>query len=408
MTAITRIHADKVMIPFQRPFATSTGMWLAREAWIIRLVDADGRVGAGEAVVEPQDGAAASSVLDHLVRDLERSDLADGLPSAAELELHGSPGRALRAAIDAARFDLGMIGEIPSGAAAHDEPHLALRGDEDDDDEDEDEDDDPALAGVAVNATLPSIGPSASAEAARQSVSAGFTTLKLKAGAERETQVLVDRVRAVREAVGPDVRLRLDVNGAWDLESATDRLEALGRFALEYVEQPLAGDDPAAMAELRRRVRVPLAADETVTSVRAARLLLDAGAVDVLVVKPVRVGGLVAAAEVADLAADRGVPVVISTLFETGVGIAAGLALAAALPEVRGGGRLGHAPHHGLATAGLLEHDLLEEGLILDGGLLRTPGGARTGRLGIRVSERTLVRYSADRAVGPVWEAWDA
>ena len=393
MTAITRIHADKVMIPFQRPFATSTGMWLAREAWIIRLVDADGRTGAGEAVVEPQDGAAASSVLDHLVRDLERSDPADGLPSAAELELHGSPGRALRAAIDAARFDLGLLDGVVSGA-------LARHDSEDDDAADGD--------GVGVNATLASMGPQASAEAARQSVSAGFTTLKLKAGAERETQVLVDRVRAVREAVGPGVRLRLDVNGAWDLETATDRLEALARFALEYVEQPLAGDDPAAMAELRRRVRVPLAADETVTSVRAARLLLDAGAVDVLVVKPVRVGGLVAAAEVAELAADRGVPVVISTLFETGVGIAAGLALAAALPEVRLGGRLGHSPDHGLATAGLLEHDLLEEGLVLDGGLLRTPGGARTGRLGIRVSEQTLVRYSADRAVGPVWEAWDA
>lgn len=400
MTAITRIHADKVMIPFQRPFPTSNGMWLAREAWIIRLVDADGRVGVGEAVVEPQDGLAASTVLDHLVRDLERSNPADGLPAPEDLELHGSPGRALRAAIDAARFDLGLLDGFPSGASVR--PGASGSGDAGA------QDDELALGGVGVNATLPSIGPGASAEAARQSVSAGFTTLKLKAGAERETQVLVDRVRAVREAVGPDVRLRLDVNGAWDLETATDRLDAVARFALEYVEQPLAGDEPAAMAELRRRVRVPLAADETVTSVRAARLLLDAGAVDVLVVKPVRVGGLVAAAEVAELAAERGVPVVISTLFETGVGIAAGLALAAALPEVRVGGRLDHAPDHGLATAGLLEHDLLEEGLILDRGLLRAPGGAGSGRLGIRVSERTLVRYSADRAVGPVWEAWDA
>ena len=75
-------------------------------------------------------------------------------------------------------------------------------------------------------------------------------------------------------------------------------------------------------------------------------------------------------------------PVVVSTLFETGVGIAAGLALAAALPDVRGGGRLGHAPDHGLATAGLLEHDLLAEGLVLDGGRLRAPGAAGAGRLG--------------------------
>lgn len=385
MSSIAGIRANKVLIPFQRPFATSTGMWLAREAWIIRLLDADGRVGAGEAVVEPQDGLAASTVLDSLVHELERSNPTDGLPTSAELELHGSPGRALRAAIDAALFDLGLI-------------DVGLRRDGGDLEPE----------GVGVNATLPSIGPGASAEAARQSVSAGFTTLKLKAGAERETQVLVDRVRAVREAVGPEVRLRLDVNGAWDLETATDRLDAVRRYALEYVEQPLSGDDPAAMAELRRRVRVPLAADETVTSLRAARQLLEADAVDALVVKPVRVGGLVAAAEVAELAASRGVPVVISTLFETGVGISAGLAVASALPEVRGGGRLAHAPDHGLATAGLLEHDLLEEGLVLDEGLLRAPGGSGSGRLGIRVSERALMRYSADRAVGPVWEAWDA
>ena len=258
-----------------------------------------------------------------------------------------------------------------------------------------------------MNATIPSIGPSASAEAARQAVEAGFTTLKLKGGAERETDVLADRVRAVRAAVGPDIRLRLDVNGAWDLETATERLEAVARFALEYVEQPLAGDDPADLAELRRRVRVPLAADETVTSLRAARALLDADAVDVLVVKPVRVGGHVVAAEIAELAAGRGVPVVISTLFETGVGIAAGLAIAAALPGVAGASRLDHAPHHGLATAGLMEHDLLVEGLVLDEGRMWVPGGHGTGRLGIRVDEAALARYGVDRGPTVATDPWD-
>jgi len=394
VTTLTAIHADKVLVPFHRPFATSTGMWLAREAWIIRLVDADGRVGVGEAVLEPQDGATASTVLDHLVGDLASWRPADGLPEPHELEIHGSPGRALRAAIDAARFDLGLL-RLP-GAVVGSSGQVADPADED------------GLDGVGVNATLASMGPEASAEAARQAASAGFATLKLKAGAERETAVLVDRVRAIRAAVGPDVRLRLDVNGAWDLETATDRLDAVARFGLEYVEQPLAGDDPAELAELRRRVRVPLAADETVTSLRAARLLLDADAVDVLVVKPVRVGGIMVAADIADLAADRGVPVVISTLFETGVGIAAGLAVAAALPDVPDGGRLEHLPDHGLATAGLLENDLLVDGLVLHGGFLRAPGGTASGRLGVRLDERALLRYAANRATGPVWEAWDA
>jgi L-alanine-DL-glutamate epimerase-like enolase superfamily enzyme len=351
-------------------------MWLEREAWILRLRDADGRVGLGEAVLEPADGETASIVLDHLVREAA-GDAGEGrLPTTAELEGHGAPGRALRAALDTARQDLA---EVPPAS-------LTRSG-----------------AGVGVNATLPVLGPAASAEAARQAVGAGFETLKLKAGAERETEVLVDRVAAVRAAVGPAVRVRIDVNGAWDLESAVDRLEAIARFGIEYVEQPLAGDDTAAWSELRRRVRVPLAADEAVTSVRAARLLLEADAVDVLVVKPARVGGPVATAEIAALAADRGVPVVVSTLFETGVGIAAGLAAATALPVLSAGGS-GHAPDHGLATAGLLEHDLLVEGLVIGDGRMRVPdradgatdGAPRTGGLGIRLDERAVARYAVE------------
>ncbi len=326
MSAVVSMRADKVRIPFRRPFPTAQGMWLEREAWIIRLEHVDGRLGLGEAVLEPADGDTASVVLDHLVNDAVGMARNGRLPAGPELEIHGSPGRALRAAIDAALLDLGGV---PVEA-------LASGG-----------------MGVGVNATIASIGPAESAQAAHQAIRAGFTTLKLKAGAERETEVLVDRVRAVRSAVGQDVRLRLDVNGAWDLETATERLQAIDRFALEYVEQPLAGDDAADLAELRRRVRTPIAADESVTSVRTARELLDAAAVDVLVVKPARVGGPVAAAEIAALAAARDVPVVVSTLFETGVGIAAALAVAAALPARRGAG-LERPPDHGLATAGVL------------------------------------------------------
>src|SRR6185503_10712419 len=103
---------------------------------------------------------------------------------------------------------------------------------------------------VGVNATLPSLGPAAVSEAARQSVESGFTTLKLKAGAERETDVLVERVREIRLAIGPDVRLRLDVNGAWDLATAEERLEAVARFDIEFVEQPLPAHDLEGLATL--------------------------------------------------------------------------------------------------------------------------------------------------------------
>src|SRR3990172_10714874 len=118
----------------------------------------------------------------------------------------------------------------------------------------------------------------ARAESARQSVSAGFRTLKIKAGAERETDVLVERIRAVRAAVGPGIRLRIDANGAWDAATAADRLAAVAGFDIEYAEQPLAANDVEGLADLRRRVAVPIAADEAVESISAARSLLRADA----------------------------------------------------------------------------------------------------------------------------------
>lgn len=231
-----------------------------------------------------------------------------------------------------------------------------------------------------------------------QSVESGFMTLKVKAGAERETDVLVERIRAIRTAIGPDVRLRLDVNGAWDLATAEDRLSAIAGFDIEYVEQPVAAHDVDGLAELRRRVRVPIAADEAASSVQAVRALLAADAVDVLVVKPARVGGPAAVAEIAERAAERGVPVVISTLFETGIGIAAALAVAAVLPEVHPA-RWATPPDHGLATAGLLDHDLLVESLIVARGRMHAPSRPGSGGLGVVLDVRALDRFRAE-AVG--------
>jgi o-succinylbenzoate synthase len=373
MTAVRAVVADRVRIPFRRPFATATGMWLERDAWIIRVVDADGRIGLGEAVTEPDDGEVADTILTALVREaVEEATTAGRLPSMADLELHGSPGRALNAAFASAMLDLDRGGPLP-----------LIR---------------PGGDGVGVNATLPSLGPAAAAEAAEQSIESGFATLKVKAGVERETETLVERIRAIRTAIGPDVQLRLDVNGGWDLATAEERLAAVAQFDIEFAEQPLEAHDIDGLAELRRRVRVPIAADEAAASVGAVRTLLAADAVDVLVVKPARVGGPVAVAEIAEMAAERGIPVVISTLFETGVGIAAALTMAATVPEV-GGDRWPNPLDHGLATAGLLYDDLLAESLIVEGGVMHAPAPPGSGSLGVVLDDRALERFRVE-AVG--------
>ena len=360
------LSALRVRVPFRRPFATATGMWLHREAWIVLLEGADGRIGLGEAVLEPDATEVEETILARVIRETAGRARQGDLPDPEELELLGGPGRAFRAALDGARLDLAL--------AADDAP-------------------------VPVNGTIGFAAPREGAEAALQAIQAGFTTLKLKAGAERETEDLVARVRAIRQAVGPDVRLRLDVNGAWDLPTAEERLESVARFDIEYVEQPLAADDLAGAAELRERVRVPVAADEAVYSAGAARSLLAAGAADVLVVKPARVGGPVVVAEIAAAAAARDVPVVLSTLFETGIGVASARVAAAALPGVRRDRFAGPLPH-GLATAGLLEHDLLRAPMEVEEGFLRAPGGDGSAGLGIVLDDRALRRFAVEAVEG--------
>ncbi len=351
---VAGLSALRVRVPFRRPFATATGMWLHRETWIILLQGTDGRVGVGEAVLEPDATEVEETILARAIRETAGRAREGDLPDAEELELLGSPGRAFRAAVDAGRLDLATTFD---GAP------------------------------VAVNGTIGFAAPREGAQAALQAIEAGFTTLKLKAGAERETEDLVARVRAIRGAVGPEILLRLDVNGAWDLATAEDRLEAIARYDVQYVEQPLAADDTAGAAALRGLVRVPVAADEAIHSVAAARRILAEGAADVLVVKPARVGGPVAVAEIAAAAAERGVPLVLSTLFETGIGIAGARACAVGLP----GGLA-----HGLATAGLLEHDLLAEPLVVEDGRMVPPGGSGSGGLGVRLDDRVLRRFAVE------------
>ena len=88
-------------------------------------------------------------------------------------------------------------------------------------------------------------------------------------------------------------------------------------------------------------------------------------------------------------------PVVVSTLFETGIGISAALRASMGLPRVPGS-RFAEPLAHGLATFGLLEHDLLEEPLVVEDGWMRAPGGAGTGRLGVRVSRPSVARFAAE------------
>lgn len=210
---------------------------------------------------------------------------------------------------------------------------------------------------VPVNVTVPAVGP----EQARAMVAAsGCATAKVKV-AEPGQDAAADeaRLEAVRDALGPAGRIRIDVNGGWSVDEAVARIPLLDRAAggLEYVEQPCATVEE--LAAVRRKVDAPVAADESIRRAADPYRVRDLEAADVAVLKVQPLGGVRACLRIAE---DIGLPVVVSSALESSVGIAAGVALAAALPEL---------PYAcGLATVQLLTDDLVAEPLLPVAGML--------------------------------------
>ncbi len=242
----------------------------------------------------------------------------------------------------------------------------------------------PVRTSVPVNVTVPAVDAARAHEIVR---AGGCTTAKVKVAEPGQT-LDDDRLRleAVRDAIGPDGQVRIDANGGWDVDEAVAAIRALDVAAggLEYVEQPcMAVED---LAAVRRAVDVPIAADESIRRAADPYRVRDLEAADVAVLKVQPLGGVRACLRIAE---DIGLPVVVSSALETSVGIAAGVALAAALPEL---------PYAcGLATVQLLTDDVVRAPLLpVDGAL---PVGAPD------VDEEALTRLAAAPERVAAWEA---
>ncbi len=213
----------------------------------------------------------------------------------------------------------------------------------------------PLRSCVPVNVTVPAVGPS---QAYQIVAGSGCLTAKVKVAEPGQPESAdIDRVAAVRDAIGPDGKVRVDANGGWQVDQAARMLRALAPFRLEYAEQPCA--TLGELASLRRLVDVPLAADESIRRAEDPLAVRAAGAADIVVLKAQPLGGVRSALAVAEAC---GLPVVVSSAVETSVGLAAGVALAAALPS------LDYAC--GLATMSLLAGDVTASPLAAEGGSL--------------------------------------
>ncbi|HEU4811286.1 MAG TPA: o-succinylbenzoate synthase [Nocardioides sp.] len=242
----------------------------------------------------------------------------------------------------------------------------------------------PVRATVPVNVTVPAVDPQRAHEIV---LAGGCATAKVKVAEPGQT--LADdlaRVEAVRDALGPSGRVRVDANGGWDVDEAVAAIRLLDRAAggLEYVEQPCASVEE--LAVVRRLVDVLIAADESIRRAADPYRVRDLEAADIAVLKVQPLGGVRACLRIAE---DIGMPVVVSSALETSVGIAAGVALAAALPEL---------PHAcGLATVQLLTSDIAVHPLLPVGGELSAgvPLVDETALSGLAASPERIAHWEA-------------
>ncbi len=175
--------------------------------------------------------------------------------------------------------------------------------------------------------------PDDAANIAAGKVRQGFTAIKLKVGPDADKDLA--RVRAVRDAIGPDVKMNVDVNGGWTVAQAIREIPRYAPYRLEYVEQPTPRWDIDAMAEVRRAVDVPIMADEAVFAVHHAEQVIAKQAADLISIYPGKNGGILKAKKICELAAAAGIGCHLGSNLEWDVGTAAMCHLAAACANVQ-------------------------------------------------------------------------
>jgi len=262
------------------PFVTSGGVVAERELLLLRIEDDDGAVGYGEASpLEPYDGVSIDDVASALRVGDDSQPHARSAEEMARLDLEGRrEGRGL--------------GE-------------------------------PGADAIPVNRTLAAGPPEEVAQAAHEALGEGYACFKLKVGLPDD----LERVAAVREAIGPWPALRVDANGAWSVDEAIAAIGRLRRHDLELVEQPCRTLEE--LAVVRRAVRVPIAADESIAGAADVRAAAAGGACDVVNVKLAPSGGFEAARATIAAARESGLEPYLSSTLDGPWGIAAALQLAA-------------------------------------------------------------------------------
>jgi O-succinylbenzoate synthase len=364
------IELFEVALPLVRPFRTSFGEERTKDGVLVRI-EAGGVEGWGECVASPApryseewNAGAWGVIRDHLAPALAGRVIGDPADVAAALRFVRGH-RMSKAALEAAVLDAWL--------RATDTPLATFLG--------ASRDRIPCGVSVGIAST-----PGAMIEEIDSYLQAGYQRVKLKIEPGRDVEV----VGAVREAVGPDVPLSVDANASYTPDDV-DVFRALDGFDLVMVEQPLDHDDLADHAALAAQIRTPICLDESIRSAHDGAVAIDMGACRVINIKQGRVGGILEARRVHDVARDRGIPVWIGGMLETGIGRAVNVALAA-MPGVA-------MPGDTSASARYFGEDLTEPFVVDGDGTMAVPTGPG---IGVRPDPARLAACTTRREVAAV------
>jgi o-succinylbenzoate synthase len=347
-----KFDLDGFALELARPLETARGTITHREGFLV-CVEVDGTKGIGEATPLPGWTESIDECRDALDRASSVIE-SDGFDAALDAVMPSCP--AARHGLSLAVFDM-------RAREAGQPLYRYLGGRE--------------CSSVPVNATIGDGSVKETVTAAERAVDHGYECLKCKVGV-RSVDADVERLRAVRNAVG-DIELRGDANGAWDRAQAIRAFKAFSEIGISYVEQPLPSDAVEGHAMLRKQVRelgggderVGVALDETLTQTSIESIVSE-DAADVLVLKPMAVGGVDWVREIAVMAREAGMTPVVTTTIDGAYARAGAVHVAGSIPDI---------PACGLATGDRLADDFVLDPVPVDEGRITVPQGNGNGNM---------------------------
>jgi len=371
---ITKVETFQVSVPSTGDYKMARGTHDSLRSFVVRIHTDEGIVGAGEAHqgvsgYSPETTATMDAVVSQVYGPLlVGRELAAVEQIAVDLGIARRGNLFARCAVEMALFD--ALGR------ARGQSIVAMLGG-------------PVRTRLELSGSIGIDEPSVMAEKAATMVAAGYRTIKVKVGTPDMAKDL-ERVRAVRKAVGDAVAIRLDANSGFLPADALTFIRGLADLAIEYLEQPVAAEHWDAMAKLTRLGIVPILADESVHTPEDAYRLIAAGAADAIKIKISKVGGYIPARKIIDIAEAAGIKLVIGQGICSSLEAAAEAHLACAYPHV--------CPVAEMVGPTKLKGDLVEPPLDLGSGYLELPEGPG---LGVELSAGALKQYTICPQVAP-------